>query len=265
MEEQQTETSGEQTSAPKADTNVTAMKPQNNMRFIVTIVALAVIIAGGIYAYHTYGFSLPGQKPAAATVIAPTAADYPAVVAVINGEEVPGSELAQSAAQAEQTAVQQGLDPKDPQVRGEIDTQAMDVLINTHLLSQAAKAAGIVISDTDVQTQITQLETQYGGADALHKQMTTLGISDESLRADIKTQLAIEAYLKTTPEFSSITVTDAEVSSAYDTYSAQNAQLPPLDQISSQIKDQLTTQKQQTATGVIIDKLRASAQIEKKV
>lgn len=250
--EEQTVVTDSSTQTPEK--NTASPKKFLSMQHIIALVVVCAAIAVSLYLWS--------NKTESTNVLEATSA-YPEVVATVNGEEVQGSELEKSVAQSQQRAVQQGLDPKDPAIKAQIESEAMDVLVNTKLLLQASKEEGITVTPEQIDEQIALLQTQFGGAEGFQTQLDTLGIPQDVLRSDLESQIAIETYLKATDEFTTVgTVSDADIAEAYAGFLTQNPELPPLTEISDQIKAQLESEKQQTATGAVIERLRADAKIE---
>lgn len=188
---------------------------------------------------------------------------YPAVVAVVNGQEVSVAEFQQSYDQAAAIAAQQGFDPAtNEEVRAEIENQAITVVVNTALLTQAALAAGIEATDEAVQAEVMQLETQFGGAEQLATALAGAGLDDAAMRADLREQILVEEFITSSPEWEAIAVTDEEVQALYDEVAAVNDQVPPFADVEPQVRAQLLSQKQEEATNTLIERMRADAEIE---
>lgn len=224
------------------------------------VIGLAVIVVLGFVL-----ISVSGPKDVDDTVVPALVGEYPDVVAIVNGEEVSSALLTKSVTQSEQIAQQNGLDITDAAVRAQIDSQALEILLNTTLLSQAATAAGIFASEEQITEQITVLEAQFGGPEGLQAQLDSLAISEEDLRVDLATQISIQTYLEGAEEFQGLTVTQEEIEEAYGVYLLENPELPPLEEIASQIEELLLGQKQQDASNLLIERLRTEAVIETRV
>ena len=94
-------------------------------------------------------------------------------------------------------------------------------------------------------------------------QLTVANITEAQLRENIARQIAIQAYLLKNIDSASITVTDKEISDFYTEYSkTQTAKVPSLKDLTAQIKQQITTNKQQVLVNAFILSLRAKAKIE---
>lgn len=251
-------------SVPEAAAVKSAMpiKMTPKLAAILAGVVFVIAAAGGYYLWHERT-AASGNAQAAASLDSVT---YPAVVATVNGEDIPGSELKKSVKQTENIAEQQGANLSDASVQNMIQDQSLSLLINSTLLVQAAKKDNLAATKDDVDKQYKDVEDQFGGADALNAQMQKDGLTEADLRKNIEEQLIIKAYLEKQPSYANATVTESDIQTAYDSYKAQyGTSTPALDQISSQIKDQLIQQKQQDAINGILDALRASSTIKTNV
>lgn len=247
-------TGAEVSSTPKKQWS---MKNNSLFTTIIALIILVVAVGAGAYVWH--------QRTSGSNASALGTTSYPAVVAVVNGENITGSDLQKSVVQTQNVAQQQGADLTDPKVQAIIQSQAISLLVNAKLLEQAATKIGITASSGEIDAQYKAIEDQFGGADKLAAQMKTDDLTEADLRDNIKQQTLIKAYLATEPSYANATVTDADVATAYATYKAQSTSTPPLEEISDQIKEQLLEQKQQDAINSIIDALRASSTIKMNV
>ncbi len=184
------------------------------------------------------------------------------VVATVNGTELTRAEFNRIRQQVLQQAQQQpGVDLNDPEVMAQVNAQALDTLVNTELIRQAAVAAGVTVSGEQVDARFAEVVQSVGGAEALAESLQQLGITEESLRADVEQELVIQAYLDDSvdEEFS---VTDEEVSDFYDELGGAEAGLPPLSEVREQIEQQLLATQENEVIEALLEGLRAEAQIE---
>lgn len=224
---------------------------------IVALILIAAALAAGAYYWYTK------MQPVSMVV---GGVEYPAVVAVVNGQEVSVAEFEQSYKQAAAIATQQGYDPvTDAAVQKEVETQALTILVNTTLALQAATAAGHTASDETVDAAVSELETQFGSKEQLATALAGVGLDEAGMRADLAEQIIVDAYIAASPEWQAVTVTDEEIRAYYDLAAGQMEDIPPLTEVFEQIRTQLTTEKQQAATTELLDRLRNEATIEMKI
>lgn len=184
------------------------------------------------------------------------------LVATVNGVEILGSDLVISMSQISANAQAQGINVNDPTVKADIEAQAVETLVNTKLLEQEAAKRGIVITDTDVSARIDLLVEQVGSEEALQERMVALGITNETLRRDVKSELTIQALLDGVFLENDVTVTEEEARELYDAQTAGIEGVPPFEELQSQFEAQIRASKEQPIIMAFLDELRAGAQIE---
>lgn len=243
-----------------------AAAPAFPSSFLIIAVVLAVVVIAGLY-YYSQSQSdtanvLTTNEPAGVEAVAQ---EYPAVVAIVNGQEVSGSDFAISVQQVTQVAAQQGVDPSDSAVQEQIQTQAIDVLINTVLLGEAAKAGEVTVTDEAVEAEIAQIQGQYESPEAFAQAVTDSGLSMDKVRSDVYERQLVNNYLESNSDVAAVTVSEAEVTAAYDSFATGATELPPLEQVYAPLEQQLITQKKQEIIAGIIDGLRQAATIEIKL
>ena len=183
-------------------------------------------------------------------------------VAVVNGVKISKTQYEKNREQIIASAGQQGLDITDEKVKSEIDAQAIDVLVNTELLRQAAKEAGVEVTPEQVEGRYQEVITSVGGDEELAKRMTELGITETSLRNDIEGEILIQSYLTEAVDTSGVTVEELEITTAYKNAGGADAGLPPLADVHTQIEDQLKSVKEQELITAFIQTLKDKATIE---
>lgn len=192
--------------------------------------------------------------------------DYPAVVAIVNGEEVSATQFKQSYDQAAAVAVQQGFDPAtSADAKKEVEAQAIKVLINTVLMVQEAKAAGFTATEEAISAEVAKLEAQFGSKEQLASALTAAGIDEAAMRHDLGEQIMVDQYIESTPEWGAIAVTDAEVRAFYDQAIEGMENAPAYDTVIDQVRAEVQTQKQQAATNALIERIRKDAKIDVKI
>ncbi|OIP77504.1 MAG: hypothetical protein AUK16_01745 [Parcubacteria group bacterium CG2_30_44_11] len=221
------------------------------------IFVLLTAMAAGAYWYMTT------QQNAGALI---GGIEYPAVVAVVNGQKVKVEEFQQSYDQAAAVAIQQGFDPAtDAAVRAEVEKQATIVMVNTVLMIQKATEAGFTVTEEAITEEVGKLETQFGGADQLATALSGAGLTDAAMRDDLKNQLLVDQFIKSSPEWLAVTVSDEDVQAFYDTVASSTPDLPPFEEVAAEARTQLESQKQQEATAALIERVRTEATIEMKI
>ena len=254
------QTTGRESETATEQTTVQTSGPKRKtIALIGAVVVVVVIIVGVLYLLEREGRVSTGLFD---SVIAQQEAG--AVVAVVNGQEIVGSDLQTSVAQFQQAAAAQGVDSSSEQAQAEIRAQALEVLVNTELLKQEAVAQGIEVSDQEAVERLATIEEELGGAEVLAERMATLGLDEEQLQSDVRDEILIQELLDTVFAEAEIEVTEEEVNAVYDNASAGAAgsELPPLEEVRTQIETQIITSKEQQIVDEFISTLRADADIE---
>lgn len=235
--------------------------PRTALRQYFIAGALLVIMGGVVwYGLEQQGRIHTGIFAKIQSIVVPEKA-----AAVVNGTKITMADYEKNRQQIIASAQQQGLDTTDPKAVADINSQAIDVLVNTELLRQAATEAGVTVTSDQIEARYEEVVKSVGGADELTKRMTTLGITDESLRKDIKGEILIQSYLSTAVDTSTVTVDSSEVQATYNhavASSTDASTIPPLQNVQSQIEAQLKIAKQQDMINAYIKTLKDKADIQ---
>lgn len=241
------------TDAAEAAPNAGAVSPVK--QYAIAAIVIALMGGGLVFALEQQGridtgiFSFLTERSAGP-------------VARVNGVAISSEQYEQNRNQILMSAQQQGIDVADPTVQAEIQTQAIDVLINTELLRQAAGEAGITADEAAIEARYQEIIANIGGEETLRGRMAELGISDESLRSDIEGELLVQSLLEGAVDTDSIEVTEDEIVELYEQAGGAEAGLPPLDDVRAEIESQIRLTEEQTLISEYIDGLRTEADIE---
>lgn len=188
------------------------------------------------------------------------------VVAKVNGEKIFGKELNQ---QVEQFAVVRGypaVEDLDEEVKNELASQALDALINTELIAQAAKREGIEVSEEEIATQYDRLIESIGGQEAADERFAELGTNAEEFRAGLEDEILVGKYMEVAVSAAAVEVSDSEVEAYYNEVAAATPEgVPALEEVKPVIVEQVQLQKQQAALMNILQGLREGALIEEMI
>lgn len=183
-------------------------------------------------------------------------------VAKVNDGKVTRKQLETSVSQISAGAEAQGMDVTEPELAAQIQSQAIEMLVNTELLMQEAKTRGIVITDADIDERIDSLVEEVGGEEVLKERMTQFGIDNKTLRSDVRNELTIQKLLDEVFAEQKTEITDAEVEEFYESAGGADAGLPALEEVADQIKAQIQSTKEQEQVTSLIEELRGKATIE---
>jgi len=184
-------------------------------------------------------------------ILATVGAPGPDVVASVNGEKIMAEDVA--AVQARYLQYGMNLTP----------VQALEELIIEELVYQEAKHEGHLLA---MEEAGQELRAQLGAANLtledLQVQLDSYEISYEEYLEDFRRQLAIDDYMAAevpVPE-----VTDEEAREYYEDYEQQfpNDELPPFEEVKSEIIAHLEQEMQQEAVLLLIEDLKGKADIQ---
>lgn len=140
-----------------------------------------------------------------------------------------------------------------------LQDQAITYLVQESELEQQAKSMGIVITDKDVQTRLTQIKKQYfGGSETKYQaQLKAQGLTETELLRELKAQILSEKlYAKVTAP---VKVSDAQVAAYYalhkSTYSTAASRTVRHILVNNKaLADQLETQLKNGASFAVLAK-----------
>jgi|AntRauTorckE6833_2_1112554.scaffolds.fasta_scaffold03661_4 peptidyl-prolyl cis-trans isomerase SurA len=260
------------TSTPESkveNTDDSSEKSSSMTGFVVGAIVLALLMIGGVW-YFMSGTNVMQPTDATGGENAATVADILGLnegepddpVAKVNGEVLTRAEYNRMRQQLAGTAQQQGLSLSASSTIEQINTQAMDTLVETELLRQAAATAGREVSETEVDERFNEIVEQVGGADALAATLEEINLTEASLRSDVKQEILVQGYIDTELEGKDMSVTDEEIQGLYDEAGGADAGLPPLEEVRVQIEQQIEANKRNEAVGILVDALREGAEVE---
>lgn len=219
----------------------------NTQKIILIVVGIGLIVAGVWYfASSSEPLSEEEEK---------------STVAIVNGEEISREDFEELKSQM---AAQQGLDLSslDAEAKSQFEAQVIDELVIQELVEQKADESGATVSQEEIAKQIEETIAQLGGEEAYQEALEEEGLSEEELKELIRTNLVIQAYFEEELDLSSATATEEEVKEFYEKEADQNEEIPPLEEIESQIEGMISQQKQQELMTQLIEELREEADIE---
>ena len=244
----------------------------------VSVVALAACGSQGDEASPKESSAAAEQSPGADSAHdqqgqqgKPNTKDIPEVVAEVNGKKIKKSEfvpLFETQYQQMQMQAQQSGQPVDE--KG-LKKQTAENLVSTEVLVQEADKRKIDVSDKDIDKglQESAKSGQMSEKDFL-KAMKDQGMDEKKVRSELKNQLKIEGLVE--DEYGEFEVSGEEIGQAYEQAKSQQEQMaqqggqgqqemPPIDEMRPQLKEQVKSQKSQEATQKFAKKLRKQADV----
>lgn len=213
---------------------------------------LIVVIVLGVGAYLVWG----SPKDDAGHMMETS------VAAIVNGEEISRALLDTRVNQVLANAEAQGATVTEEQ-REQVETQALEQLINENLVYQVALKSGITADDADVTEQYDQIAARFASSEEFLAELAENDFTEEAFRADVRRQMIVQTYLDEQVAAAVVTVTDEEVEAAYATIQpSETEEVPPLEEIAEDIRAQLEQQAALASVQEHIQDLRNAANIE---
>jgi len=136
-------------------------------------------------------------------------------IAVVNNVEIPKSAVDAQIAQMKKASPASFEGTAGAQVETQYRAQVLNSLIQLELIKEAAKTLGVSVTTKQIDDYVSQLQTQYGGKDALDSAMKTAGFDMAMLREQITNNLLAQA-VSSKVTTGAVTITDAQVKAYYD-------------------------------------------------
>lgn len=257
-----TEATPEVTTTPEAkeeelQTEVAVTKESTSKaKWIYSAIAVVIVLLG------FYGMEHTGKINTGIFTGVDKALFSNSTVAVVNGNKIAKADFDTSVEQISAGAQAQGVDVASPEVQADIQSQAIDMLVNTELLKQEAATREIEVTGDDVEARYTELVTQLGGEEVLAQRMEEFGVTEKVLRRDIKNELTIQKLLDQVFAEQSAAVTEEEVLELYNSAKEVTPDIPELSEVRAQIEAQIRSSKEQEIVTGYVSTLREAATIE---
>lgn len=174
------------------------------------------------------------------------------VLATVNGIEITSDEV---------TIQQQYYAQQGQQISEE---DALEQIIDQEILYLQSQQEGYALNNTEAEAELADnLQQQNQTLEGFKEYLQEQQLSYQEQLQNYKEQSSIQKYLEVVLEDQNFTVTDQEAESYYASYAQQSTQeVPPYEDIKSQIIDYLKQQKQQEAINDLIEELREDADIQ---
>lgn len=193
--------------------------------------------------------------------------DEKKTVAIINNEEVLGSDYNMVLSSLQMQMQQMGQDPTSKEAAKQVKEQTIDSLVGQTLILQEAAKKGYQASDDEVEKQLVKMKESYKDDNKFEDAMKLAGLDMTTLKAKTAENIQYMKYME--KEIPVEEVTDEEIQAYYD-QSAQQAsaggqKLPKLEEVKPQIKQQLEQQQQQKQLTTLVEELKKNAKVDIKI
>ncbi|KZE37699.1 peptidylprolyl isomerase [Bhargavaea cecembensis] len=193
--------------------------------------------------------------------------DEEKTVAIVNDEEIMGSQYNNALASSQGQMQQMGQDPTSKEAAEQIKTQTIDSLVGQTLLLQEADQKGYQASESDINEKLDEVKGQFKTEEEFEAALKESGMDMKSLKAQVAQDIQLQQYVE--KEVPAGEVSDEEIQTTYDQYAEQgkaaNQEVPKLEEMKPQIEQSLQQQKQQEQLVQQVEKLKENAEIDIKI
>ena len=162
---------------------------------------------------------------------------------------------------------QTGQDPTSKDSAEQVKMQALDMVVNQTLLLQKAKEAEISASKSEIDENYSSFVEQFGDEKTMEEALKNQNMDIEIVKEKIVDSIILEKYQDKVAPIGS--VTEKEIQDYYDQAAAASKEsgqeLPPLEEVSDDIKKFIEQENQQKQISAHIEELKADAEIELKI
>ncbi|HHU19876.1 MAG TPA: hypothetical protein GXZ58_06645 [Bacilli bacterium] len=186
--------------------------------------------------------------------------DRDQVVVIVNGEEVYGNRYNLVYIEIKNSLTQSGEVPDDLAV---VRESAMLDLIKQTLLAQDAAAKGIIVTDQETEAIFQDTKAQFDSEEEFEQILAQLPYTEAVFREILAKSLLQQYYIN--DQFSDIRVSSDDIEAFYAILSEQMEEAPELDEIRTEIHNQLLQTEIQMALNDRLNQLIGEAEIEEKL
>lgn len=182
------------------------------------------------------------------------------IIARVNGEEVKGSAYLATQQQIMMSMQQQGMDLNNSEVAAILQQQTINSVIGNRLIIQDANEKGYTPEENKINDQLEQITGQFETEEELDTALEESNLTLDELKIRLTEDLTMQMYMEN--ETIEKEVSDEEVKEIYDNYAAQTEDIPPLEEVASQIELSIKEQDRQQQMVQIVEKLKTNSEIE---
>ncbi len=136
--------------------------------------------------------SVPATEAAATPTALPSPTPEPPKAALVNGQPIYVTDYERELGRYEASLMARGIDPASPEGQqnlAQARTWVLDVMIEQVLTEQAALAAGVTVSDAEVDAYMQMMIEEVGGEEAFQARLEEWGETYEEAWQEVRAQL----------------------------------------------------------------------------
>lgn len=183
-------------------------------------------------------------------------------VAVVNGQKITQTQYDDYYRQVEKLYQTQGQDTTNVDVQAAIKKQVIDDLVLEALVLQEASKEGFSANEETIDSQYTQSRDQFESEELFVSALEEQGFTLKTFRETLTKQNIFQQYLGAHVDLAAVAVTDDEIDALYEQLSSASEDIPPMSEIESELKSEVTRQKQQFLITQFVQGIRDVSEIE---
>ncbi|HLR23700.1 MAG TPA: SurA N-terminal domain-containing protein [Pseudogracilibacillus sp.] len=178
------------------------------------------------------------------------------IVAVVNDTDILGSTYNMVYTRTKTAAVQMGEDVDIDEMK----KATLDSIIDRELLMQQASKEDIKISDDRLEEELSKIKES--GTEDIDTLLEQYDMTEDDFKEQLRFDLTLDQYKDTLGD---LEVTEEELEDYYDQVKEKQEDVPPLEEIKPQFKQEAQEKKVMDTLQDEMDELREEADIEKKM
>ncbi|WP_052131644.1 SurA N-terminal domain-containing protein [Planococcus sp. CAU13] len=207
-----------------------------------------------------------GETAGHAEMPEPDLEGVPDLVAEVNGEEIKKEEFESAyVAQFQQMAMQAQMTGQEVD-QEQLKNQIAESLVGQRLLLQETDNRSIEATEEETEATLTALAEQNGlaSSDEFVAALEEQGLAEEEVMDQVASQVKVDKLIA--EEAGDVQASEEEVQNFYDDLKAQQeeaggGELPPLEDVKSELEAQIVQQKENKAVQELVAELREEADV----
>lgn len=188
-------------------------------------------------------------------------------VAIVNDKELLGRDYNMALSSLQMQMQQMGQDPTSKEAAKQVKEQAINNLVGQSLILQEADKKGYQASEGEVEKQLAKTKEQFKDDKKFEAALKQAGLDMETLKIQTAENIQYTKYVE--KEIPVGEITDKEIQAYYEQSAQQESaggqELPKLEEVKPQIKEQLVQQKQQEKLVQLVAELKKNAEVDIKI
>ncbi|MDQ0223730.1 SurA N-terminal domain-containing protein [Metabacillus niabensis] len=192
------------------------------------------------------------------------------VVAIVNGQELKGSDYNAQLNIAQTTFQQMGQDPTTDEVAKQVKDYTLENLVGQTLLMQEVDKKGYKATDEAINKKLETIKGQYKDEKAFEQALKNNNITLDELKKQISDEVRYSQYIENDLKVEE--VKEEDVKKYYDTMVSslkesddKSTEVPEYKDVKETLKVNLESQKTQEKLSEKVEELKKAAKIELKI